>query len=145
MSGFSLSTFFPFSPTKKNGIWLLSFFLPQKLTPLSLDTHITIYVKGKFSEKNEHDFFSEIYLEICASPKQLVIWISNMHTYYICREWISNDPKWMVFHVHFCLLNRPFKWSVLQLVHFLNSPKGTATFLFVMTSHVFMCSLFQEI
>ena len=65
---------------------------------------------------------------ICAFPKQLVIWFSNMHTYYICREWISNNPKWMVFHVHFCLLNRPFKWGVLQLMHFLNSPKGTATF-----------------
>ena len=64
---------FPLFTNEKNGIWLLSFFLPQKLTPLSLDTHITVYFKGKFSEKNEHDFFSEIYLEICASPKQLVI------------------------------------------------------------------------
>ena len=29
---------FPLFTNEKNGIWLLSFFLPQKLTPLSLDT-----------------------------------------------------------------------------------------------------------
>ena len=45
----------------------------------------------------------------------------------ICWECISND--WMDgFSCSVFLLNRPFKWSVLQLVHFQNSPKGTATF-----------------
>ena len=53
-----------FTNEKKLGYGCYAFFLPQKLTPLSLYILNTLYFKGKFRGKNEHDFIFQKYLKI---------------------------------------------------------------------------------
>ena len=104
---------FPLFTNEKNGIWLLCFLPSSEAQAFEfIYTHITLYFKGKFRGKmnmilffRNNSKFENNYLCISKRAGYLIF----QYAYHICREWISNDPKWMVFHVHFCLLNRPFK------------------------------------